>query len=328
MADTTPTITQVEPDHPKEQRVQKRFPMWHRLALVGIILISVFMDFYRLGQNGFGSYYPAAVRSMMDNWHNFFFASYDPGGFVTIDKPPVGFWFEVASARLFGFNSVSMLLPQALAGVFSVFLLYYLVRRHFGVVAGLLAALALAISPISVVTNRNITIDSTLALTLLVGAWAVLRAAETGKLRWLLLSAVMVGIGFNIKMLEAYLVVPAYGLLYLLAAPKSIWKRVGHLALAGLYSWWFRSPGWRRWTLLRLRNDPMLIPPRTIQNSALPLVTMALSVSLGDLGADFGGGTPANTPTNATNRSGSTGGNGTLPRWKWWSNDRPTLGGM
>jgi 4-amino-4-deoxy-L-arabinose transferase-like glycosyltransferase len=92
-------------------------------------------------------------------------------------------------------------------------------------VAGLLAALALALSPISVVTNRNNTIDSTLALALLLGAWAVLKAAESGKLRWLLLSAVAVGIGFNIKMMEAYLVVPAYGLLYLLAAPGSVWRR-------------------------------------------------------------------------------------------------------
>src|SRR6266705_4370295 len=233
MADTTTTITQAEPEHPKEKQVRQRFPMWHRLALVGIILISVFMDFYRLGQNGFGSYYPPAVRSMMDSWHNFFFASYDPGGFVTIDKPPVGFWFQVASAKLFGFTPFSVLLPQALAGVLSVLLLYSLVRRHFGVTAGLLAALALALSPISIVTNRNNTVDSTLALTLLLGAWAVLRAAETGRLRWLLLSAVIVGIGFNINMLEAYLVVPAYGLLYLLAAPRSIWKRIVHLAIAG-----------------------------------------------------------------------------------------------
>src|SRR5947209_9427006 len=234
MADTTPTITQAEPERPTEQRVQKRFPAWHELALGGIILISTFMNFYQLGQNGFGSYYPPAVRSMMDNWHNFFFASYDPGGFVTIDKPPVGFWLQVISAKIFGFTPFSILLTQALAGVLSVLLLYYLVRRHFGVVAGLLAALALAITPISVVTNRDITIDSTLALFLLVGAWAVIRAAETGKLRWLLLSAVMVGIGFNIKMLEAYLVVPAFGLLYLLAAPRSIRVRIGHLALAAL----------------------------------------------------------------------------------------------
>src|SRR5258708_31100434 len=128
----------------------------------------------------------------------------------------------------------SIFLPQALAGVLSVLLLYHLVRRHFGVVAGLLAAVALAISPISVLTNRNNTIDSTLVLVMLLGAWAVLRAAETGKLRWLLLCAVTVGVGFNIKMLEAYLVVPAFGLLYLLAAPRSVWKRIGHLAVAGV----------------------------------------------------------------------------------------------
>ena len=194
--------------------------------------MAMLMDFYRLGQNGFGSYYPPAVLSMMDNWHNFFFAAYDPGGFTSLDKPPVGFWFQVLSAKIFGFTTISVLLPQALAGVLSVLVLYYLVRRHFGVVAGLLSALALAISPISVVTNRNATIDSTLTLCLLLGAWAVMRAAETGRLHWLLLSALFVGIGFNIKMLEAYLVVPAFGLLYLLAAPTSIKKRVLHLALA------------------------------------------------------------------------------------------------
>src|SRR5215469_4419491 len=234
MADTIPEIIQTEPEHAPEQKAQERFPFWHLLALGGIALISIFMNFYQLGQNGFGSYYPPAVRSMMDNWHNFFFAAYDPGGFVTIDKPPLGFWLQVASAKLLGFTPFSVFLPQAIAGVLSVLLLYYLVRRHFGVVAGLLAALALALTPISVVTNRNITIDSTLALTLLVGAWAVIRAVETGKLRWLLLSALIVGIGFNIKMLEAYLVVPAYGVLYLLAAPRSIWRRLGYLALAAL----------------------------------------------------------------------------------------------
>jgi 4-amino-4-deoxy-L-arabinose transferase-like glycosyltransferase len=234
MAETTATNPQIEPEHSIAQWRWQHLLIWHRLALAGVLLIAVFMDFFQLGQNGYGSYYPPAVRSMMDNWHNFFFASYDPGGFVTVDKPPLGFWFQVISAKIFGFNPVSILLPQALAGVLSVLLLYYLVRRHFGVVAGLLAALVLALSPISVVTNRNITIDSTLTLTLLIGAWAVLRAAESGRLRWLLLSALIVGLGFNIKMLEAYLVVPAYAILYLLAAPHSIWKRVGHLALAGL----------------------------------------------------------------------------------------------
>lgn len=210
-------------------------PLWRRVALAAVMLISIFMNFYQLGQNGFGNlYYAAAIRSMLDSWHNFFFVSFDPGGFVSIDKPPLGFWLQAASAKIFGFTPLSIFLPQALAGVLSVLLLYHLVSRHFGVVAGLLAALALALSPISVLTNRNNTIDSTLVLVMLLGAWAVLRAAESGKLRWLLLCAVFVGLGFNIKMLEAYLVVPAYGLLYLLAAPRRIWVRIGHLALAAL----------------------------------------------------------------------------------------------
>src|SRR6266700_2954156 len=232
----TPTITRENlPEQSAVQSKNGRPLLWRRLALAVVMLISIFMNFYQLGQNGFGNlYYASAIRSMLDSWHNFFFVAFDPGGFVSIDKPPLGFWLQTASAKIFGFTPFSIFLPQALAGVLSVLLLYYLVRRHFGVVAGLLAALALAISPISVLTNRNNTIDSTLVLVMLLGAWAVLRAAESGKLRWLLLCAVFVGVGFNIKMLEAYLVVPAYGLLYLMAAPRSIWARIGHLALAAL----------------------------------------------------------------------------------------------
>ena len=314
MADIVTTIPQAQPEHPIEQRGQNSFLTWHRLALGAITLISVFMNFYRLGQNGFGTFYPAAVRSMMDNWHNFFFASYDPGGFVTIDKPPVGFWFEVLSAKIFGFNSVSILLPEALAGVLAVLLLYYLVRRHFGVVAGLLAALALALSPISIVTNRNDTIDSILALTILVGAWAVLRAAETGKLRWLLLSAAIVGIGFNIKMMEAYLVVPAYGLLYLLAAPISIWKRVGHLALAALlllvvsFSWIVAVD------LTPASQRPYVDSTQDNSELSLALGYNGIERLLSQFGRGFGGGARGaggNTPANTSNSSGNTNGNGT-----------------
>src|SRR6266496_3369597 len=141
LVDATLTIPQREAEKSPAPQGIKRWLAWHRLALMGITLVSIFMNFYQLGANGYSSYYPAAIRSMMDSWHNFFFAAYDPGGFVTIDKPPVGFWLEVASARIFGFNSVSILLPQALAGVLAVLLLYHLVRRHFGVVASLLAAL-------------------------------------------------------------------------------------------------------------------------------------------------------------------------------------------
>src|SRR6516162_3311899 len=235
MSDTLEAITPIEPKYVSQDRSTTPSRLWHRLGLGGVLLLAAVLNFWRLDSLGFAnSYYASAIRSMLDSWHNFFFVSFDPGGFVSIDKPPLGFWLQAASARIFGFTPFSIFLPQALAGVLSVLLLYYLVRRHFGVVAGLLAASALAISPISVLTNRNNTIDSTLVLVMLLGAWAVIRAAESGKLRWLLLCAVFVGLGFNVKMLEAYLVVPAYGLLYLLAAPCSIWVRIGHLALAAL----------------------------------------------------------------------------------------------
>ncbi|HXR65290.1 MAG TPA: glycosyltransferase family 39 protein, partial [Ktedonobacteraceae bacterium] len=204
-----------------------------RLALLAVLLTSIFMNFYQLGHNGFGNlFYAAGVRSMADSLHNFFFVSYDPGGFVTVDKPPLGFWLQTISVKLFGFTPFSIFLPQALAGVLAVLVLFYLVRRHFGFTAGLLAALALALSPLSVATARNNTIDSTLVFTLLLGAWAILLAAETGKWRWLLLSAALVGLGFNVKMMEAYLVVPAFGLLYLLAAPRTFWLRCGQLLVA------------------------------------------------------------------------------------------------
>ena len=204
------------------------------LALLAITLLAAFLSFYRLEQEGWGNlYYAATVKSMLSSWHNFFFASFDPGGFVSVDKPPLGLWIQALSASLFGFNGLSLLLPQALAGVLAVPLLYYLVRRVFGVGAGLLAALVLAITPISVAAQRNNTMDSQVVLTSLLAAWAASLAAEKGKLRWLLACAVLVGIGFNIKMLQAFLVLPAFYLVYL-AAPLAWWKRLLHLGLATL----------------------------------------------------------------------------------------------
>src|SRR2546428_3669889 len=162
MADIVTTTPQAQPEHPIEQPGQNGFLTRHRLALGAITLISVFMNFYRLGQNGFGTFYPAAVRSMMDNWHNFFFASYDPGGFVTIDKPPVGFWFEVLSAKIFGFNSVSILLPEALAGVLAGLPLFYLVRRPLWRGGGPLAGPGPAAQPVHPPTHPAQTDDGTL----------------------------------------------------------------------------------------------------------------------------------------------------------------------
>ncbi len=215
-----------------------RFLAPRRLALPAVMLLALVFNFSQLGTNGFGNlYYAAAVRSMGSDWRAFFFVSLDPAGFVTVDKPPLGFWLQVVSTKLFGYTPFAVFLPQALAGVLSVLLLYWLVRRHFGPAAGVISALALAVSPISVVTNRNNTIDSTLMLALLLGAWAVFRAIETDQLRWLVVAAVCVALGFNIKMLEAYLVVPAFFLAYILGSRKGWakgWARqIGSLLVAG-----------------------------------------------------------------------------------------------
>jgi 4-amino-4-deoxy-L-arabinose transferase-like glycosyltransferase len=155
---------------------------WRHAALGAVLLVAAALNLWGLDREGYANTYDAAaVKSMLTSWHNFFYVAYDSGGFVAVDKPPLGLWIQAASAKLFGFSGLSLLVPEALAGVLAVAVLYRLVARPFGSVAGLVAALALALTPVAVVTNRNNTIDSLLILTLLLGAWAASRAAATGR---------------------------------------------------------------------------------------------------------------------------------------------------
>ena len=204
-----------------------------RLLLTLVFLLALFLRLFRIGLDGFSNlYYAATVQSMLTSWYNFFYAAFDPAGFVSVDKPPLGFWIQALSVKIFGFHGWTLVLPQALAGVLSTLVLYYLVKRVFGSNAGLLAALILAITPISVATDRSNTPDGQLVFILLLAALAAVKAAESGKLRWLLVSAALVGIGFNVKMLEAYVVVPAF--FFFLPPPHSLLKRLGQLTLAML----------------------------------------------------------------------------------------------
>ena len=155
----TQELTQKRTKSPGGVRSLASNPLWNGLALAAILLLSAFLNLYGLTSEGHpNSYYSAAVKNMLTSWSNFFFASFD-AGFVSVDKPPLGLWIQAASAYLFGFNGVTLVLPQAIASVLSVALLYHLVRRTFGPVAGLLSALALAVTPIIVVTSRNNTMD-------------------------------------------------------------------------------------------------------------------------------------------------------------------------
>jgi len=201
------------------------------VGLGGIVLLGAFLRFYELGEYSIGNtYYAATVQSMLTSWRNVFFVSFEPGGSVTVDKPPLGFWVQAVSAYFLGVNGFALALPQALAGVLSIPLLYSMVKRQFGAWAGLIAALALAITPVTVSTERNNTIDGLLVFVLLLATWAFLRAVRKGRFRYLLLGAFLVGLGFNIKMLQAFMPLPALYALYLLGAPHPWWKRILHLA--------------------------------------------------------------------------------------------------
>jgi len=204
-----------------------------RAGLPALLALSVAVSLFNLWRDWYTDpYFAAAVQSMLTSWRAFFFVSFDPAGFVSVDKPPLDLWLQAASAKALGFNPFSLLLPQALAGVLSVVLLYYLVRRAFGHGAGLLAGLMLTITPIDVAMNRSNNADSLVVLAVLAGAWAMSVAAENGRLPPLLLCALALGLGFNVKWLQALLVAPAFALVYLLS-PVIPWRaRLSRLALA------------------------------------------------------------------------------------------------
>jgi 4-amino-4-deoxy-L-arabinose transferase-like glycosyltransferase len=206
-----------------------------RTALTVIVVLAGVLHFANLDRLGYvNHYYTAAIVSMLKSWHNFFFLAAEPGGAVSVDKPPLGLWIQAASASILGINSLGLLLPEILAGLASIIVLYHLVRRFFGIMAGLIAALALALTPIVIATDRNNTMDSLLILTLLLAAWAFIKAAETTKLRFLMVGVTLVGIGFNIKMLEAFLLLPAFYGLYFLGSSERVWRKAGKLMLASV----------------------------------------------------------------------------------------------
>jgi 4-amino-4-deoxy-L-arabinose transferase-like glycosyltransferase len=217
---------------PSEQPVPRPGNMgWAaRIELVAVLAVATLLRVWNLGGNGFGTqYYAAGVASMLDSWHNFFFNSFDPAGFVSIDKPPIAFWLQAGSAKLFGFNSWSIHIPQVIEGVASVALLHHLVRRRFGRYPALLAALFLAITPINVAIDRSNNTDSCLVLGLLATAWVLSLATEAGSRRMLLASMAMLGVAFNVKMLAAIVVLPPFMAVYLLGAPLPLSRRVADL---------------------------------------------------------------------------------------------------
>jgi 4-amino-4-deoxy-L-arabinose transferase-like glycosyltransferase len=188
------------------------------------MVLAGVLNLWSLSRNGWANeYYAAAVRSMSSSWHDFLFASLDKGGVMTVDKPPLALWVEALSVRVFGYHSLNLLVPQALMGVASVALVYDLVRRRFGRVGGFVAGLALALTPITVAISRHNNPDALLVLCCVAALWCTVRAldaaAERSGTRWLVAAGVLVGLGFETKMLVALVVVPAIAVAWLWVVP-------------------------------------------------------------------------------------------------------------
>ncbi|TDD51955.1 ArnT family glycosyltransferase [Saccharopolyspora elongata] len=212
---------------------QRAAAPWQRISLAAICVLSGVLYCWGIGGSWGNSYYSAAVKSMSQSFENFFFGSFDPAGVVTVDKPPMALWVQVLSVKVFGFNQFAVLFPQVVAGVGAVFLLHRAVRRWAGEHAALIAALVLALTPITVVINRDNNPDTLLVLLVVAAAYAMTRSFESRKATgWVALAAFLVGCGFLTKMLQAWMVLPAFIAAYLVGSRAGWGRRLLDLGVA------------------------------------------------------------------------------------------------
>ena len=217
---------------------------WVRPSLLGLLGVAALLYLWDLGASGWANaFYSAAVQAGSTSWKAFFFGSFDASNFITVDKSPAALWVMDLSARLFGVNAWSILVPQALEGVATVGFTYLTVRRWFSPAAALIAGATVALTPVAALMFRFDNPDALLVLLLTIATYATVRAIEAGKTKWLVLAATLVGFAFLTKMLQAFLVVPAFGLVYLVVAPVSLRRRIAQLAIAAVTmvaasGWW------------------------------------------------------------------------------------------
>ncbi len=235
-----PSAPTLEPPAPRTSRA-RRFvrgrdddPGWVRPALLGLLAATGLLYLWDLAASGWANaFYAAAVQAGSQSWEAFFYGSSDAANSITVDKPPASLWVMEIAVRLFGLNSWSLLVPQALMGVASVAIVYLSVRRVVGAGAGLLAGAAMALTPVAVLMFRFDNPDALLVLLMSLAGYATVRAVEQAGLRWMVAVGVLIGVAFLTKTLQAVLVVPGFALVYLVAAPTTLGRRVLHVLAAG-----------------------------------------------------------------------------------------------
>jgi 4-amino-4-deoxy-L-arabinose transferase-like glycosyltransferase len=219
-------------------------PAWARTAFIGLLVATAVAYLWNLTASGdANSFYAAAVQAGTKSWKAFFFGSLDSSNFITVDKPPASLWVMALSGRVFGFSSASMLVPQVLEGVLAVGLLTASVKRWFGSGAGLLAGAVLAVTPVAALMFRFNNPDALLVCLLVASAYCLVRALEGGSTRWMVGVGTLIGFAFLAKMMQAFLVVPGFALVYLVAAPTTLRRRVAQLLAGGMAmivsaGWW------------------------------------------------------------------------------------------
>ncbi|MCU0504682.1 MAG: glycosyltransferase family 39 protein [Chloroflexi bacterium] len=217
---------------------------WVRPAWLGVTFVAAVLYLANLTVSGFANtYYSAAALAASQSWTAWFFGSFDAAGFITVDKPPLATMLMGLSVRVLGLSSWSVLLPEALCGIATVAVLFAIVKRSFGPVAATIAGLVMAVTPVSVLIFRYNNPDALLTLLLVLAAGAFLRGLEDGRIRWAVAAAILVGLAFNVKLLQAYLVLPAFAVVWAVAAPGSTRRRVAGLvasvvAVVLASGWW------------------------------------------------------------------------------------------
>ncbi len=216
------SLTYPAPRWTRKKTAARRFAL-ARPELPALLGLGALLNFWNLSINGWANtYYAAAVRSMSTSWHDFLYASLDKSGLMTVDKPPLSLWIQALSVRIFGFHPLSVLVPQALMGIAAVGLLYDLTRRRFGRAAGFVAGLVLATTPVVVAVSRHNNPDELLVLCCVAALWCAVRALETGRTRWFVLTGICIGFGFETKMAVALMVVPGIAAAWLWVAPSRL----------------------------------------------------------------------------------------------------------
>ncbi|SOD70628.1 4-amino-4-deoxy-L-arabinose transferase-like glycosyltransferase [Jatrophihabitans sp. GAS493] len=234
LLDSSSDVVIPPPGDENSPTIKAESPVRRRLGVAALLIATAVLYIWNLGASGYANeFYASAVQAGTKSWKAFLFGSSDWGNSITVDKPPASLWPMELAGRIFGFNSWSMLVPEALMGVAAVGLLYLTVKRWFGTTAGFIAGTLFALTPVAVLMFRFNNPDAMLTLLIVAAAYCVTRAMDSTRTRWLLLCGVALGFAFLTKSLQGFTVIPGFAVMYLVAAPTSLRRRLLQLLAAG-----------------------------------------------------------------------------------------------